>query len=178
MMYIEKEIQKVIQVKNVKQDFGHDLAGLYADLYLKGKKVGYHNNDGRGGETDYYFEEGKKAELVAALEGFDFRTLALNHLNDNPYKNDWVIQDVDDNFMFDMLVEGLVHLKQFKRLEGKNILVGNPKESEYRKVSWRGRKLNEIPLEVLQATVDGLKNQMDEYDKFLNTNLEKLGVIL
>lgn len=51
---LPQEITSRFSVKGVKNGFGHDLMGLFADIYLDNKKIGYYNDDGWGGEVDLH----------------------------------------------------------------------------------------------------------------------------
>jgi hypothetical protein len=50
---------KGYEIKSVKLGIGHDLAGYNLKLYKDGKKVATVDDDGRGGEIDFYWETDK-----------------------------------------------------------------------------------------------------------------------
>ena len=189
MQLLPKNIIDRISIKNVKENFGHDLCGFFCDLYFDKKKVGYYNNDGWGGIPDvslYSFEQ-KDKDKMRAFEDFlteeNFAQFIADDYN-KPHpqilngKNDWVA----DDFRFDRQVEFLCgrlnFVKSIERQTKKAIIYGNPRSTNYKIVSWKGVKTLEDVVKSIgnarfKVVVDGIKAKLVEGEMIYNTNLEK-----
>ena len=69
-----------IELKGIKfyERLSEETNAFTADLYINGKKAGYVKNDGHGGSTDYYPNEGKR-ELINEAEQFCLTLPAIKY---------------------------------------------------------------------------------------------------
>ena len=180
-----REILNRISLKNVKTGFGHDLNGLYADFSLDGKKMGYINDDGWGGESEIRFESKKHEEIFNAF-------LKDNNVGQLMFENGWEFMEsadkIDLHSQADDLINDAVNMieqkKAEKKLEKKTlkaIVIGELDENgglvAYRETTW-GKPLEQVALGALQMTYNDRKKKLKPNEKILNTNLERLGVKL
>jgi hypothetical protein len=154
-----------------------------ADLYIDGKKVGYVNNEGHGGCTNYHANTScaggftrANIKLIAEAEKY-CKTLPHNEFGEQSLED--VIND---------LLEAHLKAKDLAKIEkkmqkkysvaicyGKKIANGY----DFATTFWKGRTLAQIPLPYLQKAYDEVKaNKMEKGDVILNDNLELLGVKL
>ena len=77
---IPDEIKKRVQIKNVKDGIGHDLMGMYCDIFLDKKNVGYFQDDGYGGETDHHVKTEAYAEILRLLDSHQWRQKMFTEL--------------------------------------------------------------------------------------------------
>jgi len=141
-----------------------------ADVYVNGKKVAYAKNDGHGGET-YYHSYSKDNTLLRKAEEY---CLSLPPIK-TPYN--FEIEMNLTNFI-DELVEAELKKKDQKKMEKKMekaIMWGVPNDYRYSQVTFKV-PLAQIPRPQLQMYVDKYKKDFKEGEKFLNTNLESLGI--
>lgn len=180
-----KEIVQRVTLKNVKMGFGHDLQGLYADFSLNGKKMGYINDDGWGGEVEITYES--KATQI------DFeRFLTQNNVAQIMFENGWEfmgdVKKITLHTQAEDVINSAVNLieenKAIKKLEKKTlkgiVIVEMDAKGNivaYRATTWK-ILLTALPLGAVQMTYNELKKRLKPNEKILNTNLEKLGVIL
>jgi hypothetical protein len=189
MNILPKAISDRVSIKNVKENFGHDLGGFFCDIYFDNKKVGYLNNDGWGGCVDIrpYSHSDKDKALMKSFQ--DFLTeqgMAQFQADDynKPHplmpsgKNDWTADQFNFDNQVEFLCERLNFLKGVERQTKKAILYGNPRSSNYKIVSWKGFKtLDEVVASVgvgrFRVVVEGIKAKLVEGEIIYNTNLEK-----
>ena len=189
MNILPKAISDIVSIKNVKENFGHDLGGFFCDIYFDNKKVGYLNNDGWGGCVDIrpYSHSDKDKALMKSFQ--DFLTeqgMAQFQADDynKPHplmpsgKNDWTADQFNFDNQVEFLCERLNFLKGVERQTKKAILYGNPRSSNYKIVSWKGFKtLDEVVASVgvgrFRVVVEGIKAKLVEGEIIYNTNLEK-----
>lgn len=181
-----KEIVGHITLKNVKSNFGHDLAGMYAHFFLDGKKMGFYNDDGHGGEAEIRY--------ISPTHQTQFENfMKSNGLAELMFENGWDFMEsaekIDLNSQTEELVNAAFNLRELKKVEAKvkkdclkAICFGKGIE-EYRMLKFQlsfKDIVEKFPngLEYLQAQYERVKSEMKEGDKLLNTNLEKLGIKL
>lgn len=71
---------KDIQLKAIKENIGHDLNGVQANIYFKNKKVGYILDDGWGGELEISVDPNARDRVYeAAEEGHQFVYVSWGH---------------------------------------------------------------------------------------------------
>ena len=188
MNILPKAITDRVSIKNVKENFGHDLGGFFCDIYFDNKKVGYLNNDGWGGCVDIrpYSHSDKDKALMKSFQDFlteqgmaQFQADDYNKPHPSfGFDKSWTA----DNFNFDnqveFLCERLNFLKGVERQTKKAIVYGNPRSSNYKIVSWKGVKtLDEVVASIgvgrFTAVVNGIKAKLVEGEIIYNTNLEK-----
>ena len=189
MNILPKTIIDRVSIKNVKENFGHDLGGFFCDIYFDNKKVGYLNNDGWGGCPDIrtYGISDKDKALMKSFEDFlteqNFAQFQADDYN-KPHplmpsgKNDWVASDFSIDNQIEFICERLNFLKSIERQSKKAILYGNPRSTNYKIVSWKGAKtlddvVKSIGVARFKVVVDGIKAKLVEGEMIYNTNLEK-----
>ena len=189
MNILPKAIIDRVSIKNVKENFGHDLCGFFCDIYLDNKKIGYLNNDGWGGCVDIrpYGYEAKDKALMKSLEDFlTEQNMAQFQADDynKPHpqmpsgKNDWKASDFRFDEQVEFICERLNFIRSIERQSKKAILYGNPRSSNYKIVSWKGVKtLDEVIKNIGEARfkviVEGIKAKLVEGEMIYNTNIEK-----
>lgn len=189
MNILPKAISDRVSIKNVKENFGHDLGGFFCDIYFDNKKVGYLNNDGWGGCVDirtYGFSDKDKALMKSLQDFLTEQGMAQFQADDynKPHpqmpsgKNDWKAEDFNFDNQVEFLCERLNFMKGIERQTKKAILYGNPRSSNYKIVSWKGVKtLDEVVASIgvgrFANIVQGIKAKLVEGEMIYNTNLEK-----
>jgi hypothetical protein len=189
MNILPKAITDRVSIKNVKENFGHDLGGFFCDIYFDNKKVGYLNNDGWGGCVDirpYGFSDKDKAIMKSFQDFLTEQGMAQFQADDynKPHpqmpsgKNDWSADDFNFDNQVEFLCERLNFLKGVERQTKKAIVYGNPRSSNYKIVSWKGVKtIDEVVASIgvgrFTAVVNGIKAKLVEGEIIYNTNLEK-----
>jgi hypothetical protein len=145
-----------------------------ADLYINGKKVGYCENRGFGGCTDYRGDTDEGRKLIKEAEAYckalpPIRSEELNFEYPNSLEN-----TIDE-----LLEEHLKEKEVKKRMKDylKGICYGVPNRS-YRVHYWKNRTLASIPLPYLQKAYGEVKAKLQKGEVILNSNLEALGVKL
>ena len=126
-LLIPAEISRRIKLKNVKNGFGHDLRGFYADVWVDGKKIGYVNDDGWGGGADYQFDT-ELVEKILIENGWKERT--HQHYNSAPYFG-WTIEQIETSMMVDYLFELMEVQKKLGSKMKKGILWGDLNTNRY-----------------------------------------------
>lgn len=189
MNILPKAITDSVSIKNVKENFGHDLGGFFCDIYFNNKKVGYLNNDGWGGCPDirtYGFSDKDKALMKSFQDFLTEQGMAQFQADDynKPHpqmpngKSDWNATDFNFDSQVEFLCERLNFLKGVEKQTKKAILYGNPRSSNYKIVSWKGVKtLDEVVATIgvgrFANVVNGIKAKLVEGEMIYNTNLEK-----
>lgn len=181
-----KKIVEQITLKNVKSNFGHDLAGMYADFYLKGKKLGYYNDDGWGGEVEI-----KYVSKIAqdCMEIF----LKKNNVAKIMFDNGWdfmkSIDKIDLHCQTCELIDEAYNLIQRKKGYEKMkkiclnaIVIGTDTSYRYQAFKLPLKTIATMKgqegLAFLQTQYNIVKMSMKKDERILNTNLEELGIKL
>lgn len=184
---VGREIVKHVTLKKVKLGFGHELAGAFAEFYLDGKKMGYYNDDGWGGETDIVYDSPAHKKKFE-----DF--LAKNNVAQIMFENGWdFMKDVckiDFHCQADEIINAAINLKEEEKTE-KKVLKACEKGIHYKTANGTGYKgiKFKLPLKAIVEThKDGRKFIQEQYDKIkaelkegeyiVNKNLEELGIKL
>ena len=161
-----------VQLKNIKfaEHMSEETNAFTADVYYKGKKVGYTKNDGRGGCT---FTHPYSIELRPLLNECEEYCKGLP-----PHKVTFQGKEhtlnMDLELVVDTLFEDWLNEKEKKKVERKmknSLLWGVPKSSSYQQVKFK-RPLSEIPKPLLQNYIDKYKTEFKEGEVYLNTNLD------
>ena len=173
-----------IELKKIKINltFSEETTMFQAELAVNGVVIGYANNDGRGGCTEYgilYYDLSpeiiaRNRKLLAEAEAY-CKTLPSIHSEELD-----VDFDMDLEGFIDDLVTAELRKKEQKKVEKKmvdTIMWGKPKGNSYMQAKFK-IPLAKIPLFKLQEIVDKYKKEFKEGDEFLNTNFEALGVKL
>ena len=184
---VGREIVKHVTLKKVKLGFGHDLAGAFAEFYLDGKKMGYYNDDGYGGESDIVYDSPTHQKKFE-----DF--LAKNNVAQIMFDNGWgFLKDVSKINLHDQtdeIINAAINLKEEEKLE-KKVLKSCENGIHYKTASgtdYKGISFK-LPLKAIVGTYkDGRKFVQEQYDKIkaelkegeyiVNKNLEELGIKL
>jgi hypothetical protein len=166
-----------IELKNIKINltFSEETIMFQADVFVNGKKTAYANNDGRGGCTFYNsYHAPNNDEDLRQAEAF-CKALPKVRVEEYDFEYDMNLEHFIDN-----LIEDELKKKEQKKLEKKmadTIMWGIPNGNCYVQVKFK-IPLAKIPTTRLQEFVDKYKKEFQEGHKFLNTNLEGLGIKL
>jgi hypothetical protein len=181
-----KEILTHVSLKNVKSGVGHDLAGLYCDFYLDGKKMGYLNDDGRGGDVDIVY---MSKDTQKTFEKF----LLDNQVAQLMFENGWSfmgnVNKIDLNTQAQEIIDGAFNQKEAEKVNKKiqKICLSN--------IAWgtdfyyksRGYKspMSELIIKhgdkaknSIQSLYNEIKTQLQPGERIFNTNLESLGIVM
>ena len=166
-----------IELKNIKINltFSEETIMFMADVYVNGKKTAYANNDGRGGCTFYNsYHAPNNDEDLRQAEAF-CKALPKVRVEEYDFEYDMNLEHFIDN-----LIEDEMKKKEQKKLEKKmvdTIMWGIPNGNCYVQLKFKV-PLAKVPTARLQEIVDKYKKEFQEEHKFLNTNLEALGIKL
>jgi len=163
-----------IEVKNIKLNmmFSEETICFKGDLYLDGKKVGYCENDGHGGCTNYYGVDKYHSEDIKKMEDY-CKTLPKVEYGDMKWDNSLlnVIDEIVEKFSNDK------EQKKFQKKMEKDMLTkiilskGNP--NRYETLGWKGVTIQQVinhptGKEKLKSTIKKMKK---EGYTILNTNI-------
>jgi len=182
-----REIVEQVTLKNVKLDIGHDLAGMYADFYLKGKKMGYFSDDGNRGETDVVY-------LSPAHQKEFEKFLSDNKVAQLMFENGWDflkdIKKIDLHCQAENVIDETVNLQAIKKFQKKieknclkSVIVGTDKscrlQCDFRTpMKEMVTSYGDEAIALIQRAYDNLKSQLQKGERILNTNLKELGIKL
>lgn len=181
---VPAELLKRLEIKNVKDNIGHDLMGMYCDIFLDKKKIGYYNDDGWGGETDISLSAESREKILNILNEHNWRSKMFT-------EGGWDFYDSEDKIsehsQLDCLIEYLHEnklkekvLKKIEKQSTHEILVG--RWDNYSRRSFKGKLplstlVKVYGLQKMQDYIDNeVKAKMEEGDEILNTNFEELGL--
>jgi hypothetical protein len=184
---LPEQITKRVSVKNVKSGFGHDLMGLFADIYLDKKKVGHYNDDGWGGEVDLQL-------TTTARETIEKLALECN-VAQLLFDNGWGFLNTIDRVTTQIQVEQIAFSlidailtekedKKFRKKLDKDMVKGIciGTEKRYALHSFKHPLADMVRLigagGVKQSIKVNLLPKIKEGDRILNTNLKELGIDL
>jgi hypothetical protein len=187
MQVLPKQIIDRVSIKNVKENFGHDLGGFFCDIHFDKKKVGYFNNDGWGGIPDvnlYSFDKADKDRMMS-FENFlteqNFAQFIADdynrpHPNMVTTKTDWKATNFSFEEQVEFLCERLNFLKMIEKKQKKAILFGNPRGSSYTEMSFKIdiETIKEKHLGTLRAKILEIKSKLNKDECIFNTNLQEL----
>ena len=143
-----------------------------ADLYIDGKKVGYVKNDGQGGQTDYRGYTQADNETIRKAEAYCKTLPKVKYLT-----HEW---ENSLEHLIDQLFEDYLKAKEQKKLRkyfATSIIYGNPETGNYQRLAWSNKApLSQIPVNILQQTVDKLKKECTGGVVIINDNLQALGI--
>lgn len=142
-----------------------------ADLYIDGKKVGYCENRGTGGSTDYHGNSKEDNAIIAKAEEY-CKTLPKVKYNDMEWEQslEGVIDDCLDAYLKEK------EENKRKKMHLKGICYGVPERPSYRYVSWSKKTLAQVDKISLQRAYDKVKSELKAGEVIFNTNLEALGI--
>lgn len=183
MQLLPKIVTQRVTIKNVKENFGHDLGGFFCDIYLDNKKVAYLNNDGWGGCPDirpYGYKE-KDFAKMKELENFLMVEAKMAEFQAEDYNNDprllkesWEASDFSFHNVVEFICERLCFLKQIDRQQKKSILFGNPRSGSYKLITYKFaiEELKKTHSGLLKAKVLEIQSKLEKGECIFNTNLE------
>lgn len=146
-----------------------------ADLYINGKKIGYCKNDGQGGPTDYHGNTLDDNILIAKIEAY-CKTLPKVKPDGYTFEYQPSLETMIDD-QFELWLKNREEKKMQKLME-KAIVIGKPNGNSYSYIKYKCM-LSVIPTNVLQSNVNHIKAKHCTDGKIiLNTNLEKLGIVI
>jgi len=166
-LLINTEISRRIKLKNIKNGFGHDLQGFYADVWIDGKKSGYVNDDGRGGGADYNFNT-ELVEKILIENGWKERT--HQHYNFSPYPTTfvWKFEDIRFSNMADYLFELMEAQKNLKSKMNKGILWGDLNQRKYKMIEISKSEYSDF---AFNQKLSEINSKLSENEFILNNNL-------
>jgi hypothetical protein len=184
MHVLPKQIIDRVSIKNVKENFGHDLGGFFCDIHFDKKKVGYFNNDGWGGIPDvnlYSFDKVDKDRMMS-FENFlteqNFAQFIANDYNSGTLliNRKWEAKDFNFESQVEFLCERLNFLKMIEKKQKKAILFGNPRGGSYTEVAFKIdiETIKKNHLGTLRAKILEIKNKLNKDECIFNTNLQEL----
>ena len=183
MQLLPHAVTQRVTIKNVKENFGHDLGGFFCDIYLDNKKVAYLNNDGWGGCPDvrpYGYEVKDKVkwgELVDLLMvETNMPEFQAEDYNSDPrgFKTDWKAEDFNFDGVVEFICERLNFLKSINRQQKKAILFGNPRGGSYKLITYKYaiEDLKKTHAGILKAKVLEIQSKLEKGECIFNTNLD------
>jgi hypothetical protein len=146
-----------------------------ADLYINGKKVGYAENRGTGGPTDYHGNTPEDRKLIAEAEKY-CKSLPKVVVKEMNFEYDQTLEHVIDDCLEEYLKEK--EQKKKEKLYLRAICYGVPNSPSFRYVSWSKRTLAQIDKINLQRAYDKVKSELKAGEVIFNNNLKQLGVNL
>lgn len=145
-----------------------------ADLYINGKKVGYCENRGTGGPTDYHGDSKEANDVIREAEAY-FKSLPKAKYEEHDFEYQPTLENAIDE-QFEEFLKVREDKKKQKMYE-KALCFGVPNGYSYRTVSWKGRTLAQIDKISLQRAYNDIKAKLGKDEVILNTNLKELGLI-
>lgn len=181
---IPEEIKNRVTIKNIKTGFGHDLMGMFCDIWLDKKNVGYYNDDGWGGEPELRLTGDAEEKLLGLLQQHNWRSRMFNEMGWNFYDDE---SKISDHSIIESLIEHLHDekqkekvLKKIEKQSEKEILWGT--WDNYTRSGFKGGLSFEQLIKVygvpkVQQFIDNqIKPKLQPGQQILNTNFEALGL--
>ena len=165
-----------LELKNVKinEAFSEETLMFKADLFVDGNKVGYANNDGRGGCTFYNAYENQR-EALAKAEAF---ALALPSTITNFGGKDYEFKSSLESWIDDAVHK--IHNdkanakaeKKIQKLMETQVVWGVPNGNSYKHLGFGGSpKLGVLSKASIKSLVDAVKSRMLPNEEIFNTNI-------
>lgn len=164
-----------IELKKIKySEWGSEETNCFqASIYLNGKEVGYCNNDGKGGCTNYNRIPNVDYKVIQEMEEYCKRLPAIVYTKEKDgydFKIDMTLEHYLDNLLFDYL-KAKEKAKLTKKMD-KAILIGN--EFTYQSITFK-LPLKEVwekqPQYFIKTLNEYLNKYADKGYKLLNTNI-------
>lgn len=181
-------VKEQLSVKNVKDGFGHELNGVFADIYLRKKKVGYYNDDGYGGEIDVHLNSTAKNDIEKMCIGLNMAQYLFNNDGwDFMGEPSRISLPTQVEQMIYMLIDEILSAKAAKKFAAqlkkdlvKGICTGN--ETKYTLHKFKTNKnladcVHHFGAQaVKQSIITNILPKMNKGDRILNTNLKELNI--
>lgn len=167
-----EQIMSRIKITNVKDNIGHDLGGLFCDVYFDKKKIGYFNDDGWGGipELNPYSLESKDVEkwkeFIAFLEQEEIQAFINQKFRESGGLNDhkWCPEEA-----FSMLISEIRTQQLIIKWQANAIVFGNGLHIKAFKYKMSINLMKEKAPDFLRREIASVPKDY----KILNTNLEE-----
>ena len=165
-----------LELKNVKinETFSEETLMFMADLFVDGKKVGYANNDGRGGCTSYNAYENQR-EALAKAEAYALTlpsTITEFGGKDYEFKSSlesWIDDAV--NKIYDAKAQAKAE-KKMQLIMQTQIVWGIPNGNTYKHLGFKGGiKLDVLSPASVKSLVDAVKSRMLPNEEIFNKNI-------
>jgi hypothetical protein len=140
---IASEITKRVELKNIKNGLGNNSQSFFADVWVDGNKIGYTENDAKGGQSKHSFDT-KVLESILLENGWKERTHKAYNYNpyqstsewkfETPYEStfEWKFEDISTLDMIDYLFEIMeLQKKLFPKIKN-GIVWGNLNTNKYK----------------------------------------------
>lgn len=169
-----------IELKNIKySDWASEETSCFqANIYLNGKKVGFCNNDGKGGSTSYNRVSGVSYEVIHEMEKYCEGLPPIEYDSHLRQGEKFTIKMTLEHFLDDLFYDYLKAKdkakfeKKIAKEMLKSIVIGN--DNEYRTIGFK------LPLQEMWENYPDhfkltLKNKLEKYKeqgyRLLNTNI-------
>lgn len=165
-----------LELKNVKinETFSEETLMFMADLFVDGKKVGYANNDGRGGCTSYNAYENQR-EALAKAEAYALTlpsTITEFGGKDYEFKSSlesWIDDAV--NKIYDAKAQAKAE-KKMQLIMQTQVVWGIPNGNTYKHLGFKGGiKLDVLSQASVKSLVDAVKSRMLPNEEIFNKNI-------
>jgi hypothetical protein len=176
-----------ITVKNVKTFQGHDGIGVNADVYVNGVFIGYAHDGAYGGELEFqrHFDDKSRDKVIGLIDLVEAYAKSLPEVDLNADRSfsdkPLMVQPTFESLIDDAINADIAKKEEAKRekKKGRGIMYGVPNAPVYNIITWKKKNLADVPIAVLQATVDNVKKRLTSGQVFLNADtLTSLGVKL
>ena len=165
-----------LELKNVKinETFSEETLMFMADLFVDGKKVGYANNDGRGGCTSYNAYENQRQALAKA-EAFALTLPStITEFGGKDYEFKSTLESwIDDavNKIYNDKAQAKAEKKMQKLMETQ-VVWGVPNGNSYKHMGFKHNiKLDVLSPSSVKSLVDAVKSRMLPNEEIFNKNI-------
>ena len=165
-----------LELKNVKinETFSEETLMFMADLFVDGKKVGYANNDGRGGCTSYNAYENQR-EALAKAEAYALTLPStITEFGGKDYEFKSTLESwIDDavNKIYDAKAQAKAE-KKMQLIMQTQVVWGIPNGNTYKHLGFKGGiKLDVLSPASVKSLVDAVKSRMLPNEEIFNKNI-------
>lgn len=165
-----------LELKNVKinEAFSEETLMFKADLFVDGKKVGYANNDGRGGCTFYNAYENQREKLKEAEAYALTLPSTISEFGGKDYEfksslESWIDDTV--NKIYDTKAQAKAE-KKMQLIMQTQVVWGIPNGNTYKHLGFKGGvKLEVLSPASVKSLVDAVKSRMLPNEEIFNKNI-------
>lgn len=172
-----------IQLKKVKinRTFSRETIQFFAELHINGKHIGYAENDGQGGSTNYYRDLSVSNESLVSMQMQTIKD-AENYCKTLPSTFVGNIElTMDLQLYIDMIIDNIFNQKELEAFEKKKIkamskglvITKSTNNNGFEVFQWKGHTIESLlkhPLGV-DAIKKGIAKCISQGYTILNTNL-------